>query len=60
MFYVRDADWTTDPAQAYDFATPQAAFIYARTWGMADAEPVHFLPYDASHQDSSHPSRAAA
>lgn len=55
MFYVRDGDWTRDPAQARDFGTTQAAFIYSRALGMAEAEPVHFLPYHALQQQ-----RAAA
>lgn len=50
MFHVRDGDWTRDPAQARDFVTTQAAILYSRVRGMAEAEPVHYLPYDASHQ----------
>ncbi|HEY0550565.1 MAG TPA: hypothetical protein VGF13_13255 [Verrucomicrobiae bacterium] len=50
MFYVRNGDWTRDPAQACDFVTSQAAVLYSRARGMAEAEPVHFLPYDAAPQ----------
>jgi hypothetical protein len=50
MFYVRDGDWTRDPSQARDFGTTQAAFIYSRALGMAEAEAVHFLPYHALQQ----------
>ena len=61
MFYVRDGDWTRDPAQARDFFTTQAAVLYSRALGMAEAEPVYFLPYDASHRhDASQQHRAAA
>jgi hypothetical protein len=48
MFYIRNGDWTRDPAHARNFVTTQAAEMYSRTWGMSEAEPVHFLPYDPS------------
>ena len=50
MFYVRDGDWTRDPARACDFVTTHAAVLYSRARGLAEAAPVHFLPYDAAHQ----------
>jgi hypothetical protein len=43
MFYVRNGDWTSDPARARDFVTAQAALAYAMTRGLADAHlVVHF------------------
>jgi hypothetical protein len=55
MFYVRDGDWTRDPARACDFVTTHAAVLYSRARGLGEAEPVHFLPYHALQQQ-----RAAA
>jgi len=50
MFYVRDGDWTRDPARACDFVTTHAAVLYSRARGLAEAAPVHFLPYDEASQ----------
>jgi hypothetical protein len=43
MYFVRNADWTSDPACARDFVTMQAALVFSRSHGMADAQlVVHF------------------
>jgi hypothetical protein len=43
MFYIRNGDWTSDPARARDFVSTQAAGLYARARGMSDIQAVvHF------------------
>ncbi len=60
LYYVRNSDWTSDPAQARDFVTTHAAVLYSRTHGLSDAQlVVHFhrpelhdlvLPLSWNHQ----------
>lgn len=60
LYYVRNSDWTSDPAQARDFVTTQAAVLYSRARGLSDAQlVVHFhrpelhdlvLPLSWNHQ----------
>jgi hypothetical protein len=43
LYFVRDGDWTSDPAKARDFVTTQAAVLYSRAHGLGDAQiVVHF------------------
>lgn len=43
LYYVRDGNWTSDPAQARDFVTTQAAVLYSRAHALGDAQiVVHF------------------
>lgn len=43
LYYVRNGDWTSDPAESRDFVTTQAAVLYSRAHGLGDAQlVVHF------------------
>lgn len=43
LFYVRDGDWTSDPARARDFVTTQAAVLYSHSRAVTDTQLViHF------------------
>ena len=51
LFYVRDGDWTNDPARAHDFVLTQAAALYSRSQGLSDARPVTYFHRPATVHD---------
>ncbi len=49
LFYVRDCDWTSDPARARDFVLTQVAILYSHSQGLSDARPVNYFPRPTVH-----------
>ena len=50
MYYVREGNWTSDPARAHDFVLTQAAMLYSRSQGLSDARPVTYFHRPAAQK----------